>query len=174
MRGDFVLKFLEELKGTAIDLSNTLSRVPYKGFRYDRFGTHNQKRYKGFKNLKRRGLIRDIDNNSFNFTKSGQKWLSRSFDRYFRLTNDKWDKKWRVVIFDIPQELHKERVKFRRKLKSLGFVMLQKSVFVFPYSCHEEVADICINLRISDYVNLIIAESIGFPEKELLELFNLP
>jgi len=85
----------------------------------------------------------------------------------------KWDSKYRVIIFDIPQELHNERIRFRKKIKSLGFVMLQKSVFIFPYPCDDEIGDICGNLNISDFVDIIVAESPGFREAELRKIFNL-
>jgi len=51
----------------------------------------------------------------------------------------KWDKKWRVVIFDIPSSSRTIRDAFRRKLKELGFYPLQKSIWVYPYSCKKEV-----------------------------------
>ena len=156
-------------------MSREWSQIPYKGFRYSDFNRyeHNtNKKYFGFKNLEQRGLIKSKDKNSFIFTKNGREWLNKSHIRYFK-NKGEWDKKWRVLIFDIPQELHKNRIQLRRKLKSLGFVMLQKSVFVFPYPCHEEVGDICKKLCVSDYVDIILAESIGFKEKEVLKTFNL-
>ena len=177
MKGDFVIKFLEAIKDTVIEVGTSVSRVPYKGFRYSHFnkyGYESRKDYIGLKNLGRRGLIKNKGNDRFIFTKRGQAWLGESFVKYSRITNGgKWDKKWRVIIFDIPQELHKERIKFGRRLKSLGFTMLQKSVFVFPYPCDDEVADISKNLKIDSYVDLIIAESIGSREEDLLKTYNL-
>jgi DNA-binding transcriptional regulator PaaX len=51
----------------------------------------------------------------------------------------KWDKKWRIVLFDIPEPKKKIRDALRRKLKELGFLEFQKSVFVYPYSCGDEM-----------------------------------
>ncbi len=45
----------------------------------------------------------------------------------------KWDKKWRIVIFDIAEENRNIRDGLREKLKELGFGMLQKSVWISPY-----------------------------------------
>lgn len=50
-----------------------------------------------------------------------------------------WDGAWRLVIFDIPNDLRWARDCFRRKLKSMRFHRLQKSVFVSPYPCEAEV-----------------------------------
>ena len=123
--------------------------------------------------MEHRNIIKKVSNDYFIFTKKGQTWLQSSFAKYFKNKTGKWDKKWRVVIFDIPQELHKERVKLRQRLKSLGFSSLQKSVLVFPYPCEEEVGDVCNKLGVGDYVDIIVAESPGSKEKELIKIFNL-
>ena len=39
----------------------------------------------------------------------------------------KWDKKWRIVLFDIAQLKSVHRNAFRAKLKELGFVPFQKA-----------------------------------------------
>ena len=176
MKGDFVIKFLEGLKDTIVDIGTAWSRIPYKGVRYSSFniyGYESRKKYLGFKNLENRNIIKKINNDYFVFTKKGQMWLQSSFARYFKNKTGKWDKKWRVVIFDIPQELHKERVKLRQRLKSLGFSSLQKSVLVFPYPCEEEVGEVCNKLGVSDYVDILVAESPGSKEKELVKIFGL-
>ena len=51
----------------------------------------------------------------------------------------KWDGEWRIVIFDIPDRFKKAREALRNKLKDLGFLKLQESVFVFPYECEDEI-----------------------------------
>lgn len=51
----------------------------------------------------------------------------------------KWDGKWRVVFFDIPEKKRKARNALREKLRDLGFCEMQKSVFVLPYECQDEV-----------------------------------
>ncbi|MBI2609977.1 CRISPR-associated endonuclease Cas2 [Candidatus Giovannonibacteria bacterium] len=51
----------------------------------------------------------------------------------------RWDKKWRFVVFDIPEPKRKIRDALRRRLKALGFCEFQKSVFAFPYPCEKEI-----------------------------------
>lgn len=128
--------------------------------------------YKGVQNLKNRKILRKV-NGGYLFTKAGKKWFKQRSNDYFFLKNKKWDHQWRIVIFDIPQEMYRQRNNFRNKLKSFGFYMLQKSVFVFPYQCEEELGDICGDLGISEYVDIITAHKIGFKEVEILEYFNL-
>ncbi len=52
----------------------------------------------------------------------------------------KWDGKWRFVIFDIPKASDFVRDVFRRKLKEFGFCALQKSIWVYPFPCQEEIS----------------------------------
>jgi len=51
----------------------------------------------------------------------------------------KWDRKWRLVIFDISELKRTKRELFRSKLKQLGFKPLQKSVWACPYECKDEI-----------------------------------
>lgn len=51
----------------------------------------------------------------------------------------KWDGKWRIIIFDIPNITTIKRDAFRGKLKELGFSQLQRSVWIHPYNCKEEI-----------------------------------
>lgn len=51
----------------------------------------------------------------------------------------KWDKKYRIVMFDIPNIARIKRDALRGKLKELGFYRLQQSVWVNPYECKEEI-----------------------------------
>lgn len=51
----------------------------------------------------------------------------------------RWDKKWRIVIFDIPEGKRKIRDEFRSRLKQIGFYPLQESVFVHAYPSFNEV-----------------------------------
>ncbi len=51
----------------------------------------------------------------------------------------RWDKKWRVIIFDIPEKQKPLRDILRTRLKQLGLLELQKSVFVHPYECRNEI-----------------------------------
>lgn len=72
----------------------------------------------------------------------------------------KWDKKWRLIIFDIPNKKRKARDILRFRLKTLGCFPLQESVFVFPFDC-KEVIDYIKNLyEVTPFVQYIIAETI--------------
>jgi len=82
-----------------------------------------------------------------------------------------WDGKYRIIFYDIPENKKKIRDALRRKLKEIGFVEFQKSVFVFPYPCKEEI-DFIINFwDIAECVYYI--ESKIYPDKKLRQKFKL-
>lgn len=84
----------------------------------------------------------------------------------------KWDKLWRVVIFDIPEKRKKARDAINIKLQELGFCSVQKSIFIFPYKCKNEIDFIVEHLFIRKYINYLLVKEIE-NEKELKKIFNL-
>lgn len=77
----------------------------------------------------------------------------------------RWDKKWRIIIFDIPEKNRSARDIFRDKLKTLNFYELQKSVFVHPYNCVEELNFLVEFYGIRNNVYLIEATRLSNEEK---------
>ncbi|MEK7562168.1 MAG: CRISPR-associated endonuclease Cas2 [Patescibacteria group bacterium] len=84
-----------------------------------------------------------------------------------------WDKKWRIVIFDIPERKRRHmRDAMRQKLQTIGFYQLQKSVWVHPYPCEKEIQLLCEVFEINPFVNIITAEKI-YNDDILLKHFKL-
>ena len=83
-----------------------------------------------------------------------------------------WDKKWRVVAFDIPERYSELRDKIRYVLKRSGFVRLQQSVWVFPYECKELVGIIKESSGLSKYVLYGVLEYVE-DETRLKKIFGL-
>ncbi len=71
-----------------------------------------------------------------------------------------WDGWWRIVAFDIPERLREGRTFLVDKLKQLGFLPLQKSVFVLPYECKDELDFVIELFELRPYVRLIRAKEI--------------
>ena len=84
----------------------------------------------------------------------------------------KWDGKWRMVIFDVPNEKNDMRLAFKDKIKSLGFRMVQRSVWVYPYECGREIDRLRTFYRIRDYVTYAIVQEIE-DNASLRKLFNM-
>jgi len=86
---------------------------------------------------------------------------------------EKWDGKWRLVMFDIPESKRTMREALRRKLKGLGFASFQKSAWIYPYPCQAEINILGDSFGL-DSDNLILLETAAFPEdKPLRNFFKL-
>jgi len=85
----------------------------------------------------------------------------------------KWDKRWRIVIFDIPERRKSVRTRLRRFMNEYGFVRLQDSVWIYPYDCEDLIALAKANFRIGADVLYIIVEKLE-RDKYLREHFLLP
>ncbi|OGY61043.1 MAG: hypothetical protein A3I33_01330 [Candidatus Colwellbacteria bacterium RIFCSPLOWO2_02_FULL_45_11] len=68
---------------------------------------------------------------------------------------DKWDGKWRMIMFDIPESEKFAREALREKLKNLGFAQFQKSIWIYPYPCENEIDFVTEFFSIAKHVNLI-------------------
>ena len=73
---------------------------------------------------------------------------------------DQWDGYWRILSFDIPANKKLARQTLLAKLKELGFVMLQKSIWVHPFDCRKELAVITTAFEVEPYVNFIVAREL--------------
>ena len=69
-----------------------------------------------------------------------------------------WDRKWRLVIFDVP-EIKKNYRNFLRKLmRQNGFRMWQLSVWVSPYNPEPHLSNLLKYLGIEEHYELIEAD----------------
>jgi hypothetical protein len=88
----------------------------------------------------------------------------------------KWDGAWRLVIYDIPNFNKKARDVFRLRLKFLGLYSLQKSVWISPYDCWNEIEFLCTVFNININRCLIYLKLNNLPEElenKLKNFFDL-
>ena len=66
-----------------------------------------------------------------------------------------WDGKWRMVAFDVPTSQSKQRKYFTAHLQRLGFLMLQKSMWVYPFPCFEQVEQVAGHYNVLRYCTMV-------------------
>jgi len=71
-----------------------------------------------------------------------------------------WDGHWRLIIYDVENKRKQMRDQFREQLKLLGFFQLQKSVWVYPYPCEEQIAFLREYCGVGNEVLYIISNSL--------------
>lgn len=122
--------------------------------------------------LLRQGLLKRGDG-FLRLTPKGEGALRMLEVRNFNAGRPKrWDGKWRVLIFDIPEYRKGLRDKIRRTLESIGFVRLQDSVWIYPYDCEELVALLKADFKIGrDMLYMIVQELEG--DRQIKSRFGL-
>ncbi|OGI26680.1 MAG: hypothetical protein A2359_03310 [Candidatus Moranbacteria bacterium RIFOXYB1_FULL_43_19] len=124
-----------------------LNRIVPQLVRHAKYKLDKKRKNKTFQQsfyyLKNKGLI-DFKYQGkqvyVSLTKEGRKKVKKSNIDNLEIKKPKvWDKKWRILIFDIQDKYKIKRESLRGKLKELGFYKLQKSVWVCPYDFEKEV-----------------------------------
>jgi len=128
--------------------------------------------------LKKRGLIEYIkDENgviTVKITNNGKKYLKKfDIDNMILNKPNKWDGKWRLVMFDIPEKAKKAREALRYKLKELDFLRLQDSVWVTPYPCDDEIRFLREIFNIPFNVDVVVTDDLKHHEIRLKKHFEL-
>ena len=123
----------------------------------------------GFTGKQLNSAVRDLSKQKFIEEKNNyedsilvsltEKGMLRAISFKFRRLNDKtnikkekWDEKWRMVAFDIPNTHRKGRNTFVYRLKMGGFYELQESIFLYPYDCKKEIDAFVKLFKLEKYV----------------------
>lgn len=110
--------------------------------------------------LRNKGLL-EFRNNHYSISERGLKLLKEWELSDYRIKKPKkWDGKWRVIIFDIPEKKRKIRTRVREILSATGFQRLQDSVWVFPYDCEDVIGLVKTELGIGKYLLYMIVDEI--------------
>lgn len=155
------------LSGGVIALSILAPKLPYELLKYylKKKKFDHSKFNRDLKRLNERGEIK-IGQNKLTITKKGKsRVLEYQLGEMQIKKPIKWDRKWRLVVFDIPDFHRKASNTLRRKLRDLGFEQYQKSIFIHPYPCQDELDFIKEIFEVGPYVKLIIAEQIDGDER---------
>jgi len=121
-----------------------------------------------FYNLKKRKLIEIVQEGDgkikVRLTNRGKERVREfSFESLFIKKPLRWDRKWRILIFDIPAKpkiFNQAREALRSKIKELGFLQMQKSTWIFPYECEDEILLVAELYHVQKYIEIITAERI--------------
>jgi hypothetical protein len=108
--------------------------------------------------LQKQGFVQK-DGRLFKLTQKGKKLADYIMKRKL-VINNKWDKKYRVVIFDIPEKMRLDRDWLRQELYFLQYKKLQESVFISKYSLTSDLVKEIKRRKLGNYVNYLIADKV--------------
>jgi len=120
--------------------------------------------------LKREGYLEEVEEN-------GRKKIQATLKGKFKILkflrkSKKWDGKWRIVIFDIPETKRRMRNFFRERLQDIGYRQLQESVWICPYNTADETEDLIELCRARKFIHYLIVEELDNRDV-LMNLFKL-
>jgi len=133
-----------------------------KNRRKERYENYQQL-WKNFNKLKKRGELEFVHEEDgylvYRPTKKGKEKIKKFIvDEMILEKPKKWDGKWRLIIFDIPEWNRKARAALREKLQEMGFYQCQKSVWIHPFPCMEEIEFLKSFFNIKPFVKLFLVE----------------
>ena len=136
------------------------------------------KRQKDVMNRSRGRLIEDgllqYKNGFLTLTEKGQIKLDLLEMKDWKIEKPKkWDKRWRMLIFDIPEKIKFLRDKIRYTLSSIGFLRLQDSVWIYPYDCEDLITLLKVDFKVGKDLLYLIVDSIE-NDKNYRKSFGLP
>lgn len=110
--------------------------------------------------LVKHGLLRR-SGKFLELTPEGKKKLREWEHYHYKLPRPRvWDGRWRVLIFDIPEKRKWLRNRLRDTLSAVGFRMLQKSVWVYPFDCEDFITLLKADFKIGKDILYLIVEGL--------------
>ncbi|SOB98518.1 PaaX family transcriptional regulator [Ureibacillus xyleni] len=108
-------------------------------------------------------------NKSYYFlTKRGEQRIQEAGNRIFKLKSPKWDGKWLILMYTIPEEDRHIRDELRRELHWSGFGSFSNGCWISPNNLVNEVNILIQKYQIEDYVEFFVADYFGPKDEQLL------
>ena len=127
--------------------------------------TLNQKTKSTFNSLVREGLIEKVEL-GYKLTELGFKELFLKFP-FFRFLKEKWDGKWRVLSYEIPEKKRDLRDRLRREVAGWGLGPWHRSFWLTPHPIIKELQDLVSGKEEEKYIQAFEADHV-FGERNIL------
>lgn len=121
-----------------------------------------QKLRRSLKALLRNGYVEEVKKDVYTVTSKGHVQLYKyAIDDLKILSSQKWDGHFHMITFDIPEQKKYARNALNKKLKELGFLTLQRSIYVYPFDFKKEFDDIGTLFGVKDNIVYIKTKDIS-------------
>ena len=126
----------------------------------------NQKTKGTLSALIREDEIEKISDNAYRLTEKGFHSLSLIFPS-FRFMKDKWDGRWRVLSYEIPEKKRELRDKLRREVSGWGLGPWHRSFWLTPHPIIENLRQLVSGKEEEKYVQAFESDHV-FGDREVL------
>lgn len=120
--------------------------------------------------LKNKGLIKAVRKGRealFSLAESGREFEADYMNRLER-SEKKWNEKWLLVSFNVPEKKRKLRNILREELIFHGFGRLNTNLWISPYDLTKECKIVIERLGVKEYTAIFITDYIGADAKALV------
>lgn len=137
------------------------------------FGHNDQSVRAAISRMNKQGWVQaeKIGNKSYySLSERGVRRIEEASQRIFKLKPEKWDGKWRIFMYSIPEEIRSIRDELRKELVWSGFGTMSNSCWVSANMLEKQVQDLIDKYDIATYVDFFIAEYKGpHDDKNIVE-----
>lgn len=129
--------------------------------------TLNQKTRGTLSGLIKEGLlIKGEKESSYKLTDKGFQSLSLVFP-FFRFLKDKWDGKWRVISYEIPEKKREIRDRLRREMQGWGLGPWHRSFWLTPHPILTTLKDLTSQKEEESFIQAFEADHL-YGDREIL------
>jgi CRISPR-associated endonuclease Cas2 len=123
--------------------------------------------------MQKRGVLKVVKKNGKKFLKITKKGEIQTLLEKAKMSKpQKWDGKWRLVTFDIPEDHRDKRDLLRGLLRKNNFYKLQASVFINPYPLNRAAVAYLKETGLISYIRILRVDEMD-DDKFLIKRFKL-
>lgn len=128
----------------------------------------NQKTKGVLSGLIKEGLIEKFqeEENKYRLTDKGFNFLCFEFP-FFRFLKEKWDGKWRIISYEIPEAKREIRDRLRREMQGWGLGPWHRSFWLTPHPVIEKLKELVSQKEEEKYIQAFEADYV-FGDREVL------
>ena len=130
--------------------------------------TLNEKTRGTLSGLLREGLIEKSEANQYKLTPTGLAELFLQFP-FFRFLTENWDKKWRIISYEIPEKKRELRDRLRREMQGWGLGPWHRSFWITPHPIIETLRQLVSQKEEEQYVQAFESDHVFGGREILLE-----
>jgi len=131
----------------------------------------NSKTLKTLTSLSKDGFIEYVESSSTPTAKLTAKGFYDIVLTYpvFRFTQEKWDDKWRILSYEIPEKKRELRDRFRRKVASWGMGPWHRSFWITPHPIIPSLKELVTDQAEEKYIQAFESDYVFGDRENLIE-----
>lgn len=116
--------------------------------------------------LKEEMIVKGEKENQYQLIEKGFKSLCLEFP-FFRFLKEKWDGKWRVISYEIPEKKREIRDRLRREMQGWGLGPWHRSFWLTPHPIIDTLKSLTFQKEEEKYIQAFESEHV-YGDRELL------